>query len=173
MYRKLINSRYLTQLLTLAIIIFIFQYSSKALADNSCMKAELAAEIQSIGPLIPGPDPTARADLIYYFEDGSVRDGVATIFLIEPPKFTEDGTIQLTLDVVHDLGSADIIVWRIIQKHSPTAIPGENTVNERLSMLSGTGIFTDTFGRGNGHGGSDFNNLTGFISGRVRLCDSF
>ena len=172
--RKVIKNQKLTscstKILSLACIILPLQYSSSVQADNPCMKVYISAEVQLIRELTVAPDPIGFGDVKYVYEDGSMGNALATLFLAEPLKYTEDGTIHVTINASHDFGNADSIVWKIDQVHTPTTIPGEYTLNERINIIDGTGIYADSFGRGTAHGGSSFITFGGFIEGKARVC---
>lgn len=160
---RLVLSKIFLCIITLGIV-------SVSWATSSCEPVEVTADMVVVGPLIPGPDPFAVGEISFSLPDGT-RGGLATAFLVAPPKFTDDGTIHLTLHAIHDLSNGDSVTWLAKQVHSPTEIPGEFTVNERVTIINGTGIFSEAFGRGTGHGESSLNTFQAHIEAKTRICD--
>lgn len=130
----------------------------------------MVADMIVIGPLVPGPDPVAIGSVSYSFTDG-IRNGLEAAFLVQPPKFTRDGAMHLTLHAIHDLSNNDSVTWLAKQVYSQTEIPGEFRVNEQVTMIDGTGIFGEAFGRGTGHGESSLNTFQGHIEAKTRICE--
>lgn len=138
-------------------------------AADQCQRIEAEGNVAFIGPLVQGSDPVALGVVTYSFPDG-VREAMVTSFLIEPIKTTEDGTIHLVTDVLHDFPGGDNLTWRLSIVLSPTDIPGEFRLNEHNMLVSGAGIYVDAFARSTGHGIASFNTGQATVFAKGRIC---
>lgn len=150
-------------------LVMCLMFSASAWAGNDCVAIKGDGNIYFAGPLIPGPDPVAFGTVIYTFPD-AIHEGMVTAFLLEPPKYTEDGAIHMLTDVQHDFAGGDSLRWRLNIVLSPTDIPGEYRLNEHNMLVSGEGVYAEAFGRSRGHGSASFNSGQAQILAKGRLC---
>lgn len=151
------------------LIAYMLMFSSMASAHCECVHFSAAANIQFTGDLIPGPEPIAIGEVTYEFGH-STRQAAVTGFLLEAPKFLEDGSINLNINVFHDFSGGDTITWNLGMVLTPTEIPGEFRLDEKTNIVDGSGVFAGAFSRGTGQGTASFNTFQAQVFVNDTMC---
>lgn len=163
------RAKYTNRLQTTLALIVTLNLPAMVTADVECDRVGIVANMNVIGPLFPTPEPFAIGTIQYDFPDG-MREGTASALLVELPNYQVDGSIHLTLHATHAFPNGDSITWLARQTHTPTDIPGEFSVTERIAIIDGTGALNDAMSRGTGQGVSSLNTLQGLIRANPFIC---
>lgn len=152
-------------LIATALFLCTLLLNTHAFATSECIKADLEGYANFLSPVGPG---VGMATI-------SINDQIVSVIntygSIAPPlKYTEDGTIHMT--VLENDETTDGSTIQILDKLvlSPLEYPGEYQVLIKSTPLSGTGFFADIDGRYVGHGTLSFNNLRMEHAGIITLC---
>ena len=151
------------------ILIVCSLFFAPAQAETSCEHIEIEANIALTGILIPG-QVGGEGTLTWIFSD-QVLVTEAQPLILAGPILSDDGTIHLVVQQHAAFNDEDSMTWVAKQVLSPTEIPGEFRVNERISLIAGTGLYQEAIGKGIGHGDVSFNQLTADLRSKAKLCD--
>jgi|GEM_PF-3653961 len=160
-----------TQLAVYSLILIVCSLCfTPARAATSCEHIEIEANIALTGILIPG-QVGGEGTLTWTFGD-RVLVTEAHPLILAGPIVSDDGTIHLVVQQHAAFNDEDSMTWIANQVLAPTEIPGELRVNERISLITGTGLYQEAIGKGTGHGDLSFNQLTASLRSKAKLCDA-
>ncbi|HEY6010471.1 MAG TPA: hypothetical protein VIX18_03290 [Nitrospirota bacterium] len=137
---------------------FMVLMGSEAIAESGCVPVSIQSEAASTDPV--------NVFALYKGTMAAIMEGLpavagATTIAPREIKMGDDGSIHMISTLTVFLPDGSTLKQNDDAVLDPTETPLVYRVNSRLNIVEGTGVFTNTVGKFNGHG--VFNLATGHI----------
>lgn len=124
-------------------------FGAEVWAASTCHDVHVETNASALDPMLIFGKYAGTA---YISMDGQTPIPAAVSFAPFEVKVGDDGSVHPTSQLTFDLGLMGALTFLDNAVMSPTENPYVYTMNTRLDIVSGTGMFMDVFGKFSAHG---------------------